>query len=356
MQEQDSNVAYEYVLKTYPRGQEETHPIGNSCNRPWKTATIDMYTNCMLCVCDGWLPMTVGEITDFQNLEDIWRNPKAVEIQNNVAEKKFTWCAVEHCGIKHQNNYEDKYQLVFGIDDSCNLQCPSCRREKRMHDSGPMYEKKLKAVQHATELLNKFEPRIHIVLACSGDPLASHIYRPFLHSYRGTDNQTFTLFTNGLLIKKQLEKTALLDRITEFRISIDAGSEDVYRQVRVGGQWHVLMENFDYLREQKLADLTNLVYVVQKNNYTDIPNFVNLCKKYNFRGILAHLDDWGTWNRDTVKYPDAWTIKNGTFREHNILDSNHELYEQCQTVVKSVINTRGINLTPRLKQLLQLYN
>ena len=60
MQEQDPTVAYEYVLKTYPRGQEEKHPISNSCNRPWKTATIDMYTNCMLCVCDGWLPMTVG--------------------------------------------------------------------------------------------------------------------------------------------------------------------------------------------------------------------------------------------------------------------------------------------------------
>jgi molybdenum cofactor biosynthesis enzyme MoaA len=308
----------------------------------------------MLCICDGWLPVPVGKITDFQQLEDIWSNTTSIKIQKDVDDKKFTWCAVEHCGIKQHDNIESRYELIFGIDDSCNLQCPSCRRELRMHTSGPQYEEKLQAVKHSVELLNKFEPRIHITLASSGDPLASHIYRPLLHSYVGKPSQTFTLFTNGLLIKKQLDKTTLFDKITEFRISIDAGSADVYKQVRVGGNWSVLMENFDYLAEKKLNQKVSLVYVVQKNNYKDIPNFVNLVNRYQFRGALSQLDDWGTWNYDKVEIPDAWAIVNGTYMQHNVLNPQHPEYQQCRDIVSEVQQERRIILTSRIKQLLNL--
>ena len=53
------------------RGKDHLVPNTYSCNRPWKTVTIDQFTNCILCVCDGWLPEPVGQITDFEKLEDI---------------------------------------------------------------------------------------------------------------------------------------------------------------------------------------------------------------------------------------------------------------------------------------------
>lgn len=348
-------MAYRYVMNSHPRGAQEKNPIKWSCNRPWKTVTIDMYTNCMLCVCDGWLPKPVGSITDFENLEDIWSNPVAKQIQDDVGSKKFTWCAVEHCGIKHGNNSEDVYQLIFGIDDSCNLQCPSCRREKRMHTEGDdLFRQKYNAVEHTVRLLNKFQPRIHVTLACSGDPLASHIYRPLLHSYEGKSSQTFTLFTNGLLIKKQLDKTKLLDRITSFWISVDAGSKSVYETVRVGGDWDQLMANFEYLLENGFSEKVHLFYVVQKNNFRDIANFVNVLEKYNFQGNLNQLDDWGTWNRDTVVNPDPWTIRNGTYLEHNVLDPAHPLHNECKNIIKDFRNHDRLCLAPRLLQQLDM--
>jgi molybdenum cofactor biosynthesis enzyme MoaA len=354
MQEKNPDVAYQYVLQSHPRGSQEKTPITHSCNRPYNSVTIDMYTNCMLCVCDGWLPKPVGKITDFQRLEEIWDNPIAATIQKNVDDKKFTWCAVNHCGIKQQDNLETMYQLIFGIDDSCNLRCPSCRRETRMYESGPLYEEKLQAVKHTVELLNQFDSRIHITLACSGDPLASHIYRPLLHSYVGQPGHTFTLFTNGLLIKKQLDKTALVDKITEFRISIDAGSKDVYEKVRVGGNWETLLENFDYLEANNLSDMVLLVYVVQRNNYKDLENFVNLLEQYKFQGTLTQLDDWGTWNHAPVKNPDAWTIANGTYVEHNVLNPSHPEYHDCRDQVIQVKDHPRLSLAPRLQQLLDL--
>jgi hypothetical protein len=354
MQEKDPAVAYQYVMNSHPRGYQETIPITRSCNRPWKTVTIDMYTNCMLCVCEGWLPKPVGKITDFAKLEDIWNNSIAHEIQQDISDKKFTWCAVEHCGIKHRNNYESVYQIIFAIDDSCNLQCPSCRREKRMHTSGPLYEEKLRAVEHAVNLLNKFDQRAHILFNCSGDPLASYISRPFLQSYVGNDRQTFTLFTNGLLIKKLLPTTGIFPRITEYRISIDAGSPDVYTKVRVGGDWDTLMASFDFLQEQGLSDRVNLQFVVQKNNFQDIPNYVRLLEKYGFRGWLTQLDDWGTWNHNTVKFPDSWTIVNGTYFEHNVCSSAHPLHNECRDLVNQARTYSRLQITPRLLQLLNL--
>lgn len=352
MQESDPNVAYSYVMKSHPRGRLAAQPITNSCNRPYKTVEIDMFTNCNVCICTGWLPRPVGKITDFARLEDIWDNPRAHEIQNDVKDKKFTWCAVDHCGVKHRSINEPHYQVIFAIDDSCNLQCPSCRREKRLYDSGPLYEEKLAAFTHAIELLNNFEPRVHILLSCSGDPLASLISRPLLHSYLGKDTQTFTLFTNGLLIKKQLPKTALFDRITEYRISIDAGAKEVYEKVRLGGSWETLIENFEFLYDNNLSHLVNLMFVVQKNNFRDIPNFVNLINKYNFRGNLTNLDDWATWNYDQVETPDTWTIKNGTYLDNNVLDQNHTLYAECKEIVQSVKHETRLLLSSRLQSLL----
>jgi molybdenum cofactor biosynthesis enzyme MoaA len=354
MQDKDPANSYKFTMDAMPRGLAETQPITNSCNRPFKTVEIDMFTNCNLCICTGWLPRPVGKITDFSQLEDVWDNPRAHEIQTDVTDKKFTWCAVEHCGIKHHDNHESKYQIIFAIDDSCNLQCPSCRREKRMHIQGPLYEEKLQAVQHTVDLLNKFDQPVHIVFNSSGDPLASYISRPFLQSYVGNEKQTFTLFTNGILIKKLLPTTRIFSRITEYRISIDAGTAEVYQQVRVGGDWDTLMASFDFLKEQGLSKLVNLQFIVQKNNFRDIPNFVQLLDKYDFVGNLTNLDDWGTWNQDTVKFPDAWTIKNGTYREHNVLDSGHDLYAECKTVIESVLSNKRLRVHPRLTQLLKI--
>ena len=355
MQENNQNTAYLYKLNesTHPRGKDSAVPISNSCNRPWKTVSIDAYTNCMICICDGWLPVPVGEITDFDRLEQIWDNPRAHVIQNDIQQKKYTWCAVSHCGIAQRSYDEPRYQLIFGIDDSCNLECPSCRREKIMHNSGQLYEKKLRAVKHTVDLLNQFEEPIHITLASSGDPLASHIYRPLLHSYRGRPNQTFTLFTNGLLIKKQLDRTAIIDQIREYRISIDAGSADVYHNVRRGGSWAVLMENFEFLQQRRGQARVNLMYVVQRNNYQDIENFVKLCQQFGFHGVLSQLDDWGTWNRTASPTPDAWEIKNGTFLDHDVLNPTHQDHEHCKKILSQIYQGKppGIFLSPRLTQL-----
>ena len=63
--------AAKYTLRSMPRGKNRKDPINNSCNMTSHHITIDAESNCMLCECDGWLPIPVGKVSDFNSLEEI---------------------------------------------------------------------------------------------------------------------------------------------------------------------------------------------------------------------------------------------------------------------------------------------
>jgi MoaA/NifB/PqqE/SkfB family radical SAM enzyme len=293
----------------------------------------------------------VGQVQDFATLDEVWDSPVAKILQQDIDSKKFTWCAVEHCGIKQRTINKTRYELAINIDESCNLHCPSCRREPIMHLSGPVVDKKIQDIERVLLWLESFEHPIHIILSGNGDPLASSIIRPLIKKYKPKTNQTFKLFTNGLLIKKQLADTNILNNITEFSISIDAGSQKVYENVRRGGRWSVLIENFDYLTSISKNKLTNLNFAVQQNNFQDLGNFVELCQHYGFKATVHGLDNWGTWNTDDVLEPDVWTIKNGTFQQHDVLNKQHLQFEECKQLIQTLMarSLKNVNFSFDLK-------
>lgn len=242
--------------------------------------------------------MSVGEIMEFSELDQVWNNPIAKGLQADLKAKSFTWCAVDRCGVQNSDVYFDKYTVSINIDESCNLACPSCRRTRIMVDSGPVYERKIQQVRHLIGLLERFEPPTHVIMSGNGDPLASAIMRPILHEFQPRGTQTFRLFTNGLLLRKQLEKSAILPNITQYFISIDAGSADVYHDVRRPGRWSVLLDNLDYLQEIAYTTKAEVLlkFVLQQSNHHDMQNFIDLCEHYQFRGVINRLEDWGTWD------------------------------------------------------------
>jgi hypothetical protein len=123
-----------YKLNSLPRGRLYDN-INNTCLVPKTDVTIDKNSDCFLCFCDGFLPIPIGKILDFDTIEDLFNSQTAKIIQTDVNDRKFTWCAVEHCGIVDRNmvSYSPLdigYYMSLNLDESCNLACPSCRREK----------------------------------------------------------------------------------------------------------------------------------------------------------------------------------------------------------------------------------
>lgn len=340
-----------------PRNGKLQEAIANTCAVPKTSISVDYNANCLICTCDGWLPIPVGKVLDFENIEDVWNSPIAKTIQKDIDEKKYTWCAVNHCGIKHRDIIPTVYSLQINIDESCNLSCPSCRRDPIMHVDGPEVEYKQQSLDRILTWLENFNHPIHITLSGNGDPLASHIIRPFLKKYKPSSNQSFTLLTNGLLIKKQLLNFPILESIRHFSISVDAATAETYEDIRRGGNWDVLMENFEFLKLIKKNHLTVLNFCIQKKNYKEIPQFIDLCSSFGFWPNIHHMDDWGTWNSIDVAMPDSWTQQHGTFLNHNVLDENNSEYLSCQENIRNLITKDKNNkqfFSNRLLDLLKL--
>lgn len=296
--------------ESIPRNQDLKLTIQHHCDFPSRTMVVDSKGNCFVCACEAWLPISVGHILDFKNLLEVWDNPVAKSLQKDIDEKKFTHCAVDRCGIidhdqisadycMRSNDPGPVFYISINLDESCNLVCPSCRRKMTMDTEGSKYEQKLKMVQHFVELLADFPHACHLILCGSGDPLASNILRPLLHQWQAKPNQTIRLFTNGLLLQKQLTDNPIVKNITQYFISIDAGSAAVYEQVRRPGKFDILLRNFDWLRET--VDETKasvlLKFVLQDANHDDMQNFIDLCMRYNFDGIINRLENWDTWRK-----------------------------------------------------------
>ena len=313
-----------YTLRSMPRGKTHGKPIANTCNVPYYTVTIDSESNCMVCGCEGWLPIPVGKVSDFDSIESVLHSPAAKMLQQDIDQKKFTWCAVSYCGVLKQSHTRNTYNLNINIDNSCNLACPSCRRDITMINSGPEYEKKVKDVDSILTWLEKFEHPIVISLGGTGDALASLICRNLIRNYKYRDNQKFIIGTNGLLLKKVMAGAPLSPAVSHYSVSVDAGTKVVYENVRRPGKWEVLLSNLEWLSKNRQNASVQLNFVLQNENYQDLLDFVELCQRYEFVGGITTINDWGTWNSQPVSVPDEYTVANGTYLDHNVADPSHK--------------------------------
>ena len=319
-----------------PRGKNYSGTIPYSCAMPFYQISVDHNGDCFLCDCEGWLPIPVGKADEFDSLESIWNSPVAQELQQDIKEKKYTWCAVEHCGVNKQHITKQNYQLNIHIDDSCNLACPSCRRDMRMLNSGLEFDKKMLYLENILIWLKKFKRNLVVSLGGTGDPLASQILRPLILNYEPLDTQQFVIATNGLLLKKLMPESKIKNFVKRYSISIDAASEQVYENVRRPGKWKNLIENLEWISQNRNNSDIVLNFVVQRDNYQDLPAFVELCNRLNTRGLISPLNDWGTWNSRVVSNPDEYTIKNGCYIDHNVLDTAHPEHQQFINTWKSI--------------------
>jgi organic radical activating enzyme len=332
-----------WIFNNRVRGKDYAGPVHGSCRIPYQYITVDKDSDCNICACDAWLPIPVGKVTDFNSIDDVFTSERAQILQQDVTDKKFTYCAVQHCNVINQHLSYDCTQLSINIDDSCNLACPSCRRSQYMYDSGPIYDERIKSIERILEWLENYDQPIHITTSGNGDCLASHIMRPLLKKYQPKPTQTFTIFTNGLLIKKVLSDAPVLPYITKYQISVDAGSPDVYEIVRRPGKWSVLMENFAWLDQNKGNASVTLMFVIQQKNFRDLPKFAELCKQRGYTGSVSQLDNWATWSKPTepdepADRIDLFTLENGTYLENNALDTNNADHLECLDIIRQVRN------------------
>lgn len=295
---------------------------GRYCYHPFNTITVDGDGEVFMCICQAWLPLSVGNILDFNSLEEIAHSPIAREIQASIIDGSYKYCDNNTCSLLKSNELNGRVNhrpdninwINFAIDPSCNLTCPSCRNKFIFNNEGPKFDLQMKISDHMAKLISNHKHWLKFTLSGDGDPFASLVYRNLLSKIkaskgdkipRGTDNGLqVEIITNGILLKDHWKKlSGVYNNILRTKISFDAGKEDTYNIVRRGGDWKKLIASSKFLikwKQKHYSQMTTAAnFVVQTTNFREIPDYVKLCLELGFDEIFFQkIVDWGTFGSD----------------------------------------------------------
>jgi len=254
----------------------------------------------------------VGE-TNLINPIDAWNGEKTKAFRKSILDGSFRFCSgcpslapkvPPLARIDEINDpfYADIIQnkrltvskigyLNLAYDRSCNLKCPSCRTQFIHLSEGPEYER-LKTLQNKIikDFLlknNNIDKVEYLKVTGSGDPFGSKLYMDLLKSINDKDYPPFniTILTNGVLLTEKTwsELSCMNHRIKEIEISVDAVQEETYSLIR-GGSWKILSKNLRFisrLRNEGRIDFFKIIMVVQKHNWKEMKDFIQMGKDLN---------------------------------------------------------------------------
>lgn len=319
---------------------------GKYCNKLYTWLEIDMHGRAWMC-CPSWLPYSIGNVmTD--TLDEIWNGPRAQELRKQIFTGDWKYCQHSFCpeiasdnlpdiewveknprkfrhheilALKEKSTYSTELpvNINFSNDESCNLKCPSCRVDKILFTSGPMYDKR-KAINDKIFDMLFGEPtdrKFSIFVTGSGDPFASKIYREMLWKIDGEKfpNLTVNMQTNGVMYTPKMwhSLNKIHKNLGSCRISFDAGTKDTYEnKTRLNGDWDLLIDNclfLDKQREQYPNFRISYDFVVQADNYQEMVEYAQLCldKFPHAQDICFSLvTDWGTWSKEVYEQKCIW--------------------------------------------------
>jgi len=290
----------------------------------------DVFTCCM-----GWLSTPIGNINQ-ETADNIWNSETAQKIRQSILDGSFAYCSRSKCpkiinktlpfkkDIRSQfeRTIIDQHITVMSIkpqelklnhDRSCNLACPSCRAKPYMAKGE---ERTHLAKIAETVILPLLKDANIVEITGSGDAFGSEHFRTIIKQINAEafPHLKIDLFTNGVLFDEkswhQLELQGLCRRVV---ISVDATLEKTYNILRKGGDFKRLLQNLEFISElRQQAELTRvvLVFVVQKENFLQIPDFIRLVNKFKFDEAFFQMI--APWSQSIEDYE----AKNVGFSKH----------------------------------------
>lgn len=279
--------------------------IDTRCPRPFDTVLIDKQGSCFACECQSWLPQSIGNLR-LQPLENIIQSATRQHLIDSIDDGTYRYCNEKQCTYllntvdRFHKTHKDAHikHLRLGIDDSCNLKCPSCRNNLVFHKSGNTFDVRIELANKINHWLSKYKRDIWIHVGSDGDPFASHVYRHFLQNTPHKQNISYSLLTNGLMFKDFVHKIPhVMNGLVRLGVSIDGASRHTYEKLRLGGRWDKVLEGIYAITEAKKQHNFTLHWhmVVQEDNWREIPLMLELAHKHDVDELhLNKIQDWQT--------------------------------------------------------------
>lgn len=271
------------------------------------------------CCCTTFLDSRLGSVFN-NSSEDIWKSNIHKVLCLSVENKTYSFCKKDMCpfflGKKNNNevdhNLTNPYKemkdnpevIVAAYDSTCNLHCITCRKGVKIADGKEKSDNQYIAKYISNNYLKNCKL---LVMAGDGEVFLSKEYEDVYTNKQCNEIPYIRLLSNGTLFTK--------DRWEKFyegkqgkvflTVSIDAASKKTYESIRCGGNFDRLRDNMLFASKlRKKGDLAyfRINFVVQKNNYEEMIDFINWgvelgCDEVFFTKIL----NWGTYSEEEFK-------------------------------------------------------
>lgn len=309
---------------TAVEGQSVPSERRRFCAKPFQYLEVSTDGQCYLC-CPSWMPTSIGYLQE-RSIQDMWNGRVARELRESILDNSFAFCTgcpflkTTTGSVRYADELtdpEEKRLLASGstsagplhwlnlaYDSTCNLSCPSCRTELFVA-TGAEYER-LERLQNNLLSQGVLAELDWLYVTGSGDPFASRLFRTLLRSMAPSDYPSLRikLHTNGQLFTPRAweDLGPARERVRMVEISIDAARPETYAINRRGGEWQTLLENLQFialLRASNTVDYLQFSFVVQSNNWQEMPEFAELGRRFGVDVVLfTGLKNWGTYSRE----------------------------------------------------------
>ncbi len=296
-------------------------PDGFLCTSPFEYAHIQANGDVYPC-CPSKFGKVIGNLTT-ESLEAMWSSTAANDVRESMLDGSYRYCNAGACEYLRDAMAKEKALapaplavwarttglldarstprvINFAFDKTCNLACSYCRATP--FRPTPADRRDIHAID-ANVFDSMLEGTERIILLGEGDPFASPFYRDKLRTYDWARHPRLRikLQTNGLLLTPAMwESISRSHRAIDWvSVSVDAATPETYRLNR-GGDFDLLVRNLEFIAslhaERQLRHF-HLNFLVQANNYREIPAFARLgirlgCDLIEFQ----RFENWGTYS------------------------------------------------------------
>jgi MoaA/NifB/PqqE/SkfB family radical SAM enzyme len=324
------------------------------CIQPFVWCEIHADGSVFAC-CPSWVNVPLGNLLR-DSFDCIWNGPVAMRLRQSVLDGSFSLCDQVRCPclagrqapvmpqdavplpylreVLRRNDLHLPFgprQLNLCYDARCNLACPSCR--KGLVRVGGRYLGRIRQIE--VRLKQAFGPSVEeITVSGYGDPFGSPSYLAFLQNLDTSDFprlHTLRLHTNAQLWDASAWEGLGLARalIRSAEISVDAASAPTYAENRRGGDFGCLLHNLAFIATLGLR--IRLSFVVQRNNFRQMPAFAALAKDFGFSAYFSQLSDWGTFSGED-------------YRHRAVHNPGHTEHEAFKDIARRLVGVPGVDL------------
>ena len=181
--------------------------------------------------------------------------------------------------------------MEFELDTTCNLECTMCNGElstsiRKNRDKLPPLP-----VMYGPEFVDELIPYLpHLVETrfSGGEPFLIPIYFQIWEKLVQLNPECLiSVQTNGTVLNSRIKAILEKGRF-EIGVSLDSHRKEAFERIRLNGSFETVMANVAYFMEycQARSTVFRLSMCVMKDNWQDLPGFIDLC---NSLGVCAVL-------------------------------------------------------------------